>query len=360
MASRDVKFKFVGFGSMLVGGKTARRLSLRILSALSFGILILELSLWMWHTKVAVTLNQRFESSDNDTSLPDYRVNGLLVHTNDGWADVHIHDQSRQMGFVSLSYIRRDVSSRHKKPIFFSKDYRDIPWMPNDLIGSGVILDNSSEFTPLCFYVTDSASANRNYYGCGGKIAAANPESPFDFPGHFSRYGFEEIPRLLDYERRLVPPFAEVYVPGFGIETCSLYGIRDSFDYDRKLLASWHTTCSFAIDKRTFSVALGFSKKYIRDYNEFLVREWSQGPNPVAAVFYVTSSTGQAIEEADSTYFRKVAEKIRWNHFTDSGSWLPILQFDLDAFSSDQIDLLRLRPTDASFSRSLFSRVWGS
>ena len=320
-----------------------RQLLVRILGAISCGILLLELTIWFFHVNEVHSLNARFETSDNGTSLPDYRVNGLLVHTNDGWADIQIHDQAKRLGFVSLSYIRRDVSRRHKKPIFFSKDYRDIPWMPNELVGSGVILDNSAAFTPLCFYVTDSASIHRNYYGCGGKIAAGNPESPFDFAGHFRRYGFEVIPPLLDYERRADVPLAEIYVPGVGIETCSLYGIRDSFDYDRQLLWLWHTTCSFAIDKQSFGVALGFSKKYIRDYNEFLVKEWSDQSNPVAAVFYVASSTGKAVEGADSAHFRAVAEKIRWDYLVSSGSYLPVLRFDLDAFSSDELDLLESR-----------------
>jgi len=335
-------------------------LILSILAMFGFGLPLLELGVSISHVNTAAGLNARFEDSENDTHLPDYRINGLLVHTNDGWADVEIHDRSKELGFVSLSYIRRDVSRQHRMPIFFSKTYRDVPWMPNDLIGSGVILNSSAAFTPLCFYVTDSASSNRNYYGCGGKIAAANPESPFDFPGHFARYGFDEVPHLLDHKRRSVEPFADVYVPGVGIETCSLYGIRDSFDYDRRLLASWHTTCSFAIDKGSFDVALGFSKRYIRNYNEFLVREWSGQPNPVAAVFYVTSSSGKAIEDADSAQFRRVAEKIRWSHFISSGSYLPVLRLDLDAFSNRQVDLLQSRWTDASLSKALLNWALGN
>ena len=335
-----------------------RPLLLTTLGAVSCGMLILELMVWIIHVNAVDSLNARFESSNNETSLPDYRINGLLVHTNDGWADVQIHDRAKQLGFVSLSYIRRDVSKRHKKPIFFSKDYREIPWMPNELVGSGVILDNSAEFTPLCFYVTDSASVHRNYYGCGGKIAAGNPESPFDFRSHFRRYGFEVIPPLLDYERRSVVPLADIYLPGVGIETCSLYGIGDSFDYDPELLWLWHTTCSFAIDKQSFDVALGFSKKYIRDYNEFLVKEWSEQSNPVAAVFYVASSTGLAVEDADSAYFRRVAEKIRWDYFVSSGSYLPVLRFDLDAFSSDELYLLEMRWPENSLFVSLLSGLY--
>ena len=63
-------------------------------------------------------LTSSFEQTSNSTELPDYKVNGLLVHTNDGWADIEVLERSRELGFVSMSYIRRDISRHHERPIF--------------------------------------------------------------------------------------------------------------------------------------------------------------------------------------------------------------------------------------------------
>lgn len=324
-------------------------------AGVALAFLLAEVWIWITHANTVNLLNARFESSENNTDLPDYRQNGLLVHTNDGWADVEIHERARQLGFVSLSYIRRDVSRRHRKPIFFDKDFRDIPWMPDELVGSGVILNNDGAYTPLCFYIVDSASSGRNFYGCGGKVAAANPDDPFDFATHFEQYGFEKIPELLDYRSSSQVPFQQIYDESRGIETCSLYGINDSFDYDRRLLSVWHTTCSFAIDKETFDLALGFSSKYMRDYNEFLVKEWSEQTNPVAALFYVASVSGEKVTSADSEHFRKVATKLRRDYFLSSGNLLPVYEMELDHFDKDGSRLLKARWMDNTFMGMLFN-----
>lgn len=298
-------------------------------------------------------LNGRFEDTANSTDLPDYRVNGLLVHTNDGWADIEVLEQSRELGFVSMSFIRRDVSADARRPIFFDKNFRDIPWMDDQLAGSGVVLDGSAEFTPLCFFIRDAASVNRHHFGCGGYLEVEGQD--FDWAKHFARYGFNKIPDILSHEIVALPRFEEVYERETGISSCELYGIRDSFDYDAYLLSDWRTTCSFAIDKANFDLALGFNKKYTRDYNEFLVREWSRSSNPVAAAFYVVSPSAKYVSPSDSALFRGEAIRIRDRYFQRTGIHMPVYQMNLDAFRDTSKTLLEYELGDNwSLRRWLF------
>lgn len=289
-------------------------------------------------------LNKRFDNTKNHTNLPDYRVNGLLIHTNDGWADIEILERSRQLGFVSMSYIRRDVSRNHSRPIFFDPDFRSIPWMRDDLVGTGIILDSGAAFTPLCFFITDAASVNRHHFGCGGYLEVEDQD--FDWPLHFKRYGFESIPEQLSHAPVAQPEFESIYEPDRGISTCQFYNIRDSFDYDAKLLTDWRTTCAFAIDRESFEVALSFSRKYIRDYNEFLVREWSGLDNPVSATFYVFSENRNIISRQDISSFRRQALAIRDRYFSRTGRALPVYRMNLDAFQSDADPLLNYKFAD--------------
>ena len=289
-------------------------------------------------------LNDRFETTANSTDLPDYRVNGLLVHTNDGWADIEVLEQSRELGFVSMSFIRRDVSADARRPIFFDKNFRDIPWMDDQLVGSGIILDGSAEFTPLCFFIRDAASVNRHHFGCGGYLEVEGQD--FDWAQHFASYGFNEIPDILSHGTVAQPKFEEVYELEKGISSCELYDIRDSFDYDARLLTDWRTTCAFSVDKRNFALALSFNKKYIRDYNEFLVREWSQAGNPVAATFYVVSPSGEHVSSLDSASFRERALEIRDRYLSASGVNIPVYKMNLDAFQDASLPLLQYEFSD--------------
>ena len=289
-------------------------------------------------------LNDRFERTANLTDLPDYRVNGLLVHTNDGWADIEILEQSRELGFVSMSFIRRDVSAGAKRPIFFDKNFRDIPWMDDQLAGSGVVLDGSAEFTPLCFFIRDAASVNRHHFGCGGYLEVEDQD--FNWAEHFARYGFNEVPDILSHKAVAQPTFEQVYEPEKGISSCEFYEIRDSFDYDAHLLTDWRTTCAFSVDKRSFALALSFNKKYIRDYNEFLVREWSQTGNPVTATFYVVSPSGEHVSSLDSARFRERALEIRDRYLGTSGVNIPVYKMNLDAFQDASRPLLQYEFSD--------------
>lgn len=292
----------------------------------------------------AKRLNGRFDQIQNQTSLPDYRVNGLLVHTNDGWADIEILERSKQLGFVSMSYIRRDVSRNHLRPIFFDPDFRSIPWMRDDLVGTGIILESGADFTPLCFFITDAASVNRHHFGCGGYLEV--DDQNFDWLSHFSSYGFDSIPEPLSHQPVPQRPFESIYEPGYGISTCQFYGIHDSFDYDAKLLTDWRTTCAFAVDRESFKVALDFSRKYIRDYNEFLVREWSEIDSPVAATFYVYSDNKNVISKRDISSFRREALMVRERYFSRTGRALPVYRMNLDAFRSDAEPLLEYNFSD--------------
>ena len=96
-----------------------RRVVLRFIGALVFVTMAFEAWWSSQSFRTLQTLNARFDSSVNETNRPDYQVNGLLIHMNDGWADVDIHKKSRDLGFVSFSYIRRDVSKRHDPPVFY-------------------------------------------------------------------------------------------------------------------------------------------------------------------------------------------------------------------------------------------------
>ena len=304
--------------------------------------------------RIAQQLNERFDQTQNQTSLPDYRVNGLLVHTNDGWADIEILERSKQLGFVSMSYIRRDVSRNHLRPIFFDPNFRSIPWMRDDLVGTGIILDSSAPFTPLCFFITDAASVNRHHFGCGGYLET--DDQNFDWLSHFGGYGFELVPERLSHKPVPQPTFESTYKPGRGIPTCQYYGIQDSFDYDAKLLTDWRTTCAFAIDQESFRVALNFSRKYIRDYNEFLVREWSEMSSPVAATFYVYSEDKNIISKQDISSFRQEALAIKSQYFFRTGKALPIYKMNLDAFRSDNDSLLEYEFSD----NNPLSLIWAS
>lgn len=289
-------------------------------------------------------LNASFERTHNPTEWPDYKVTGLLVHTNDGWADIEVFERSKELGFVSLSYIRRDVSQNHTRPIFFDPDYRNIPWMRDDLIGTGVILDPEADFVPLCFFITDAASVNRHHFGCGGYIEVESQN--FDWPEHFARYGMDKIPSRLSHKRQPLVDLSAVYVAGEGIGSCNYFGIEDTFDYDARLLTDWRTTCAFAIDKKHFALAVEFSRKYIRDYNEFLVKEWSEGPSPVAATFYIASADTRVISAADTAMFRTKALEIQHRYYARTGRAVPVYKMDLDAFHREDLPLLEYRFTD--------------
>lgn len=318
---------------------------LRLASLGLIGCLILTASCMAYFVVTDIhtvqRLNERFDETENPTRLPDYRVNGLLIHTNDGWADIEILERSKQLGFVSMSYVRRDVSRDHLRPIFFDPDFRNIPWMRDDLVGTGIILEASADFTPLCFFISDAASVNRHHFGCGGYLEVA--DQGFDWFAHFETYGFDSIPEQLSHKPVNQPDFEAVYEPGRGISTCQFYGIKDSFDYDAKLLGDWRTTCAFAIDRESFRVALSFSRKYGRDYNEFLVREWSEAGNPVAATFYVHSENRNIVSDRDIASFREKALAIRARYFFQTGRALPVYKMSLDAFRSEDDPLLEYK-----------------
>ena len=146
-----------------------RRLHAALAMPLLIGGTLVWLALNVAEAKQTLAyLTESFERTLNPTDLPDYKVNGLLVHTNDGWADIEVLKRSKELGFVSMSYIRRDISQNHKMPIFFDPSYRDVPWMHNDLVGTGIILDPGGAFVPLCMFIRDAASYNRSHFGCGG------------------------------------------------------------------------------------------------------------------------------------------------------------------------------------------------
>ena len=321
----------------------------RLHVTLAIPLLIGGILLWVSVGVIEVTrtlsfLNESFERTLNPTELPDYKVSGLLVHTNDGWADIEIFEQSKELGFVSMSYIRRDISQNHKRPIFFDPNYRDIPWMRDDLVGTGIILNREADFVPLCFFITDAASVNRHHYGCGGYIEVESQD--FDWIEHFASYGMDPVPQRLSHKNQPLVDFSAVYVPGEGIQSCDYFGIEDAFDYDARLLTDWRTTCAFAIDKKNFALAVEFSRKYIRDYNEFLVREWSEGPSPVAATFYVASADSRVISAADTAMFRAKALEIQHSYYARTGQVIPVYKMDLDAFQRDDLPLLEYRFTD--------------
>lgn len=300
-------------------------------------------------------LTASFERTLNPTELPDYKVSGLLVHTNDGWADIEVFEQSKKLGFVSMSYIRRDISQNHKRPIFFDPNYRDIPWMRDDLIGTGIILNPDADFVPLCFFITDAASVNRHHFGCGGYIEVESQN--FDWIEHFANYGMGNIPPRLSQKNQPLIDLSTVYVPGEGIQSCDYFGIEDAFDYDARLLTDWRTTCAFAIDKKNFALAIEFSRKYIRDYNEFLVQEWSEGPSPVAASFYVASADSRVISAADTALFRAKALEIQHSYYARTGRVMPVYKMDLDAFQADDLSLLEYRFADNNPFALVLSKV---
>ena len=277
------------------------------------------------------TLNKRFELTSNATDTPDYRVNGLIVHVNDGWADIEVRERALGLGYVSASFIRRDVSANHLRPIFFDSEFREMSWMQDDVAGTGVILDNEADFTPLCFFISDAGSHNRNRSGCGGYVEVDG--QGFDWKAHYARYGFDDrVPPELTHERLDPVPLEAIYVPGEGISNCDLLGVDDSAVYDPRLMSDWRTTCSFAIDKERFALGLEFSRKCQRDYNEFVIKEWSQEENPVQAVFYVTSDSGKQVAPADSDFFRGQAIALRDRYLEKTGRRLPVFSMNLDNF----------------------------
>ena len=81
-----------------------RRAVLRIVGASVFFSAAFE-AWWLSESFTTLqSLNARFDSTVNETNSPDYQVNGLLIHMNDGWADAEIHQKSRDLGFVSFSF----------------------------------------------------------------------------------------------------------------------------------------------------------------------------------------------------------------------------------------------------------------
>ena len=94
----------------------------------------------------------------------------------------------------------------------------------------------------------------------------------------------------------------------------------------------WRTTCSFAIDKDRFALGAEFSRKFQRNYNEFVIKEWSQDENPVLAVFYVTSNDGERVAAADSDFFRGQAIALRDRYLEKTGRRLPVFSLNLDNF----------------------------
>jgi hypothetical protein len=275
-------------------------------------------------------LNQRFELTTNATDAAAYRVNGLIVHVNDGWADIEVRERALELGYVSTSFIRRDVSKNHYPAIFFSEDFREMEWMKDDVAGTGVILDNQAAFTPLCFFATDGASQDRNLSGCGGYVAG--DQQGFDWEAHYLRHGIDDVPPELAYEKLDPVPLETIYVPGKGISNCDLLGIVNAEAYDVDLMSDWRTTCSFAIDKARFALGLEFSRKFQSNYNEFVIKEWSQEENPVQAVFYVTSDSGKRVAAADSDFFRGQAIALRDRYLEKTGRRLPVFSINLDNF----------------------------
>ena len=276
-------------------------------------------------------LNQRFELTTNFTDAPDYRVNGLIVHVNDGWADIDVRERALELGYVSASFVRRDVSANHLRPIFFDREFRQMSWMQDDVAGTGVIIDNTAAFTPLCFFISDAGSHNRNRWGCGG-YAEVDGQG-FDWEAHYRRYGFGDlVPSELTHERLEAVPLEAIYVPGKGISNCRLLGVDSSDAYDARLMNDWRTTCSFSIDQKGFALGVEFSRRYQRNYNEFVIKEWSKGENPVQAVFYVTSDSGGRVAVADSDFFRGQAIALRDRYLEKTGRRLPVFSMNLDNF----------------------------
>lgn len=333
-----------------------RRLHAALAMPLLIGGTLVWLALNVAEAKQTLAyLTESFERTLNPTDLPDYKVNGLLVHTNDGWADIEVLKRSKELGFVSMSYIRRDISQNHKMPIFFDPSYRDVPWMHNDLVGTGIILDPGGAFVPLCMFIRDAASYNRSHFGCGGYKNRVIEN--FDWSGHFARYSFEAIPSRLHHENVAERDFQDVYDPRFGISSCHYYGIKDISDYDARLFGDYRTQCAFAIDKESFSLALEFSEEHMRKYNEFLVREWSDLANPVAATFYVASAKRRVISAEDSARFRTKALEIQHSYYARTGRVMPVYRMNLDAFKRADFELLEYRFADNNPFSLLTSRV---
>ena len=213
--------------------------------------------------------------------------------------------------------------------------------MSDTQAGTGVILDHDAMFNPLCFFIRDAASHGRNFFGCGGLVAGEwGDGTPFRFRRHFRQYGFKDVPKLLTYREQEPELLQKLYVPGVGIETCSLYGISDSFDYDAELLSETRVTCSFSISKKIFSMAADFSRKYQRAYNEFVVQEWSEMDNPVAAIIYLGSASGRGISASDSRYFETEARRLQRHVLLSKHLLIPVYRLELDAFRDPSLKIL--------------------
>jgi hypothetical protein len=286
------------------------------------------------------SFNARFESTTNKTNRPDYEEIGLIVHMNDMWADVEVWRRGRNSGFISASYIRRDISRQHNPPIFFFRKRINDPLVPDESRGTGVILGINDGFVPLCFFVRDAWSGSRNIFGCGGYYgqnfgANFGPRTKADWDSHFNKYGFDAPPLLLATEQLGRVPLSNVYDDETGIESCSLYAKGDYGALELDLFDNPWTQCAFGINKEAFAVGLSISRDRIPKYNELIVKEWSEMPNPVDAIFYVRSGDESLVSSSEAAQFRDYALGIRSQYFFSEGRVLPVFTLNLDAFFGD-------------------------
>lgn len=298
-------------------------------------------------------LNSKFDSYTNDTSQADYQKNGLVIHMNDFWADVKVWRRGRELGFVSTSYIRRDISQQHKPPIYFRRLRKNNWPIPDESRGTGVIVGVRDGFLPLCFFVNDAWSASRNFFGCGGYHREKGgkyfgPETKKAYwDSHLKKYGFTKPPLLLATAKKDLVPLSRVYDSESGIESCSFYIDESYEELELELLSNPFTQCAFGVDKNAFAFGLSVSRDHIRQFNELIVGEWSQMPNPVQAIFYVSSSDESLVSPAEATLFRDYALGIRSQYFFDEGHSLPVYNLNLDAFSDEKKPLLEYSLTDS-------------
>ena len=292
-------------------------------------------------------LNARFDSQINETNKPDYEEVGLVVHMNDLWADTEVWRRGRNSGFISTSYIRRDISRQHKPPLFFHRRRANDPNIPGESRGTGVILGVEDGFLPLCFFVTDAWSGARNIFGCGGYYGNNfGSRKKVDWDSHFEKYAFDEPPLLLATDKLGRVPLSSVYDRETGIESCSLYRKKSHETLDVDLFDNPWTQCAFGINKEAFAFGLSISRDRIRQYNELIVKEWSEMPNPIDAIFYVVSSDESLVNPSETTLFRDYALGIRSQYFFSEGRILPVYALNLDAFTEDEQSVLEYSLTD--------------
>ena len=292
-------------------------------------------------------LNARFDLQINETNKPDYKEAGLVVHMSDLWADVEVWRRGRNSGFISTSYIRRDISRQHKRPLFFHPRRVDDPNVPDESRGTGVILGIRDGFLPLCFFVADAWSGARNIFGCGGYHGKNfGSRTKVDWDSHFEKYAFDEPPLLLATEKLGRVPLSSVYHRETGIQSCTLYMKKGYETLDMDLFDNPWTQCAFGINKEAFAFGLSLSRDHIRRYNELIVKEWSEMPNPVDAIFYLVSSDKSLVNPSEAALFRDYALGIRSQYFFSEGRVLPVYALNLDAFTVDEQPVLEYSLTD--------------